>query len=56
MKMTNLFFAQIDGLTFKLDKSELIKMPKMGSKISGWAYENENHELQLNEESTEKRD
>ena len=40
-------FAQIDGLTFKLDKSELIKMPKMGSKISGWAYENENHELQL---------
>ena len=40
-------FAQIDGLTFKLDKSELIKMPKMGSKISGWAYENEDHELQL---------
>lgn len=40
-------FAQIDGLTFKLDKNELIKMPKMGSKISGWAYENENHELQL---------
>ena len=40
-------FAQIDGLTFKLDKSELIKVPKMGSKISGWAYENENHELQL---------
>lgn len=40
-------FAQVDGLTFKLDKSDLIKMPRKGSKITGWAYENENHELQL---------
>ncbi|MGX5377499.1 CvfB family protein [Ligilactobacillus sp. LYQ135] len=44
-------FAQNEGLTFKLDKKELLKMPKMGSKISGWAYENENHELQLTKNS-----
>lgn len=40
-------FAQLDGMTFKLAKNELLKMPKMGAKITGWAYENEKHELQL---------
>lgn len=43
----NYIFAQLDGLTFKLAKDELIKLPKSGSKITGWAYENEKHELQL---------
>lgn len=43
----NYIFAQFEGLTFKLAKNELIKLPKMGSKITGWAYENEKHDLQL---------
>ena len=34
-------FAQKDGMTFRLDKSELIKLPKLGSMITGFAYENE---------------
>ncbi len=40
-------FAQKDGMTFRLDKSELIKLPKLGSMITGFAYENEKHQLQL---------
>ena len=40
-------FAQVDGLTFKLAKKELLKLPHIGSKITGFAYENEDHELQL---------
>ncbi len=40
-------FAQKDGMTFRLDKSELIKLPKAGAMITGFAYENENHQLQL---------
>lgn len=40
-------FAQKDGLTFRLLKSELLKMPKMGAMITAFAYENEHHELQL---------
>ena len=40
-------FAQKDGMTFRLDKSELIRLPKAGAMITGFAYENENHQLQL---------
>lgn len=40
-------FAQTEGLTFRLAKAELKKLPKMGATISGFAYENEEHELQL---------
>lgn len=43
----NYIFAQVEGHTFKLDKKELRKMPRMGSMITGFAYENEDHELQL---------
>lgn len=40
-------FAQKDGMTFRLAKAELLKIPKLGAMISGFAYENEAHELQL---------
>ncbi len=40
-------FAQKEGMTFRIAKSELLKLPKPGAMISGFAYENEAHELQL---------
>lgn len=40
-------FAQKDGLTFRLAKAELLKLPKLGAMVGGFAYENEDHELQL---------
>lgn len=40
-------FAQKEGLTFRMAKDELLKMPKQGAMITGFAYENEDHELQL---------
>lgn len=43
----NFIFAQTQGHTFRLAKTELNKLPKIGAKISGFAYENEQHQLQL---------
>ena len=43
----NYVFAQTEGLTFRLAKAELQMLPKLGAVISGFAYENEDHELQL---------
>lgn len=40
-------YSQIEGETFRTAKSELKKLPKIGSKLTGFAYENENHHLQL---------
>lgn len=40
-------YSQIEGETFRTAKAELNKLPKMGSKLTGFAYENEHHHLQL---------
>lgn len=40
-------FAQAEGLTFRLAKKELLKLPKLGANVTGFAYENEDHQLQL---------
>lgn len=40
-------FAQSHGLTVRTPKSELLKLPKIGSKLSGLVYLNQDHELQL---------
>lgn len=41
------FYAQLDGYTYKVDKKELINPLKIGGKVSGFAYENKDHELQI---------
>ena len=46
MKMQTMFCAK-EGMTFRIAKSELLKLPKPGAMISGFAYEMKTHELQL---------
>lgn len=41
------FFAQVDGFTYEIDKSELQKPLKLGGFATGFAYENEDHKLQI---------
>lgn len=41
------YYAQIDGLTYEIDKSELQKPLKIGGVVTGFAYENEKHSLQI---------
>lgn len=41
------FFAQIDGMTYQIDKSELEKPLKLGGFVTGFAYENEHHQRQI---------
>ncbi|MBJ7674285.1 CvfB family protein [Weissella confusa] len=41
------YYAQIDGLTYEIDKSELQKPLKIGGVVTGFAYENEKHNLQI---------
>ncbi|UQS85429.1 S1-like domain-containing RNA-binding protein [Apilactobacillus apisilvae] len=41
------YFVQVDGITFLLDKSEIINPLHIGSKFSGFAYENEDHKMQM---------
>lgn len=41
------FFAQVDGFTYEIDKSELQKPLKLGGFVTGFAYENEDHKLQI---------
>ncbi|CAK1224084.1 Predicted RNA-binding protein YitL [Fructobacillus tropaeoli] len=41
------FFAQVDGVTYEIDKSELEKPLKVGGFVTGFAYQNEGHRLQI---------
>lgn len=41
------YYAQIDGLTYEINKSELQKPLKIGGVVTGFAYENEKHNLQI---------
>jgi predicted RNA-binding protein (virulence factor B family) len=41
------YYAQVDGLTYELDKSELLKPLHIGGMVSGFAYENQNNVLQI---------
>ncbi|KPN82137.1 MULTISPECIES: CvfB family protein [Apilactobacillus] len=41
------YFVQIEGTTFLLDKDEILKPLKIGSNFKGFAYENENHKMQI---------
>ncbi|EKW98596.1 CvfB family protein [Ligilactobacillus saerimneri] len=41
----NYVFAQVDGHTFRIAKKELKKVPRPGAVISGFAYQNEHHQL-----------
>lgn len=41
------YYAQIDGLTYEIDKSALQKPLKIGGVVTGFAYENEKHNLQI---------
>jgi uncharacterized protein len=41
------YFVQIKGNTFQLDKKEILKPLHMGSNFKGFAYENENHKMQI---------
>ncbi|QLL71789.1 DNA-binding protein [Ligilactobacillus salivarius] len=40
-------FAQVEGLTFRMACDELLKAPKINSSLKGFAYINDNHQLQL---------
>ena len=40
-------YAQVDGLTFRMARDELLKAPKINSSLKGFAYINDNHQLQL---------
>ena len=40
-------FAQVDGLTVRMARDELLKAPKVNSSLKGFAYINDNHQLQL---------
>lgn len=46
-KNSQFFFAQVDGFTYEIDKSELQKPLKLGGFVTGFAYENEDHKLQI---------
>lgn len=41
------YFAQIDGVTYQVAKDELLRPLKIGSVVSGFAYENDKHQLQI---------
>ncbi|GAJ25509.1 S1 RNA binding domain [Liquorilactobacillus sucicola DSM 21376 = JCM 15457] len=41
------YFAQQKGLTFKIDKSEFEHAVEKGTEVTGFAYENADHELQV---------
>lgn len=43
----NFFFAQLDGFVYEIDKAELVKPLKMGGFVTGFAYENNQHKLQI---------
>ncbi|KRK98124.1 RNA-binding protein [Secundilactobacillus odoratitofui DSM 19909 = JCM 15043] len=41
------YFVSVNGLTFRLAKAEIQKPLKIGSHFKGYAYENEQHQLQI---------
>ncbi|GAK47427.1 RNA-binding protein [Secundilactobacillus oryzae JCM 18671] len=41
------YFVQVNGETFQLDKTEILKPLKLGSQFSGFTYENESHKFQI---------
>ncbi|MGX6428332.1 CvfB family protein [Levilactobacillus yonginensis] len=41
------YYVQVAGTTFRLDKSEIKKPLKLGSTFKGFAYENEDHDMQI---------
>lgn len=41
------YFAQVDGLTYQVDKQELTDPLTIGGLVSGFAYENNQHQLQI---------
>ncbi|MDF7637660.1 S1-like domain-containing RNA-binding protein [Leuconostocaceae bacterium ESL0958] len=41
------FYAQVDGFTYEIDKAELKKPLRLGGFVTGFAYENESHRLQI---------
>ncbi|SEH38433.1 CvfB family protein [Fructobacillus pseudoficulneus] len=41
------FYAQVDGVTYEIDKQELEKPLKVGGMVTGFAYQNEQHRLQI---------
>lgn len=45
------YFVSVDGRAFRLDKREIQKPLKIGSHFKGYAYENENHKLQITREA-----
>ncbi|KRN75785.1 hypothetical protein IV73_GL000284 [Weissella kandleri] len=47
------FFAQIDGQTYQIDKSELLKPLKIGGMVTGFAYENKDGQLQITKQELE---
>ena len=49
------YYAQIDGETYEIDKTELKKPLKVGGLVSGFAYENEKHQLEITKNLPEVR-
>lgn len=49
------FFAQVDGVTYAIDKRELEKPLKVGGMVTGFAYENDRHQLQITKNVPEVR-
>jgi len=41
------YYVQVSGTTFRLDKAEIKKPLKLGSIFKGFAYENEDHDMQI---------
>ncbi|WP_367294928.1 S1 RNA-binding domain-containing protein [Levilactobacillus yonginensis] len=41
------YYVQVAGTTFRLDKYEIKKPLKLGSTFKGFAYENEDHDMQI---------
>lgn len=41
------FFAQVEGVTYEIDKSELQKPLHIGGLVTGFAYENQSNQLQI---------
>lgn len=47
------YYVQVAGTTFRLDKSEIKKPLKLGADFKGFAYENEDHDMQITRDAPE---
>ncbi|WP_261809235.1 CvfB family protein [Levilactobacillus humaensis] len=47
------YYVQVAGTTFRLDKAEIKKPLKLGSVFKGFAYENEDHDMQITRDAPE---